>query len=559
MAENVLTGVNKLEQDVGVIKSSVPKILHQKNNQNISFFSFIRVLLLPPQVELKDQSIRVKDPTSDSFSLKQKHEFSRVFYPSASDFFFLSKSLEQFTNNSFFILAVFGSINIRRLFNYLDFKSYYIFDFDFDTLGKLIHDDFDLSNEHSLPIEDASSTTYFTPKIHYLINGKTKRNITIYIPEGYCSIIRSLKQITTENDQLVFVLLSQLSDSHKDKYNSILSSLSLSTKSLISPKSDTNDNNKDKSSRKLKSKPITKIQKNVSNISKNKLPVSSDNDQNDNVDSKEQVQNSTKENKKKSPNSFKEKNEHVFTQHNQDFPKNENQSDSNLITSVNLNKDIQSVFTTESEKEYNNNNENTIQSSSNINDENPESQINHIQNTPITPSKSDSQSNFLKQIMESTSSPNELSGIFDTLGTIIKRSENGWKQTDSELNDLQSKLEEMKATQSKEAELLRIAEKNLEQLQEKLNEVKKRRIDLLNEKEKLNSYVTRSISITTKMKIQVREVVDRSSKYEKRVNEVTQEMISSMESEASEAIQSHELMTEMEILQSEIDNHLKIL
>ena len=161
--------------------------------------------------------------------------------------------------------------------------------------------------------------------------------------------------------------------------------------------------------------------------------------------------------------------------------------------------------------------------------------------------------------MESTSSPNELSGIFDTLGTIIKRSENGWKQTDSELNDLQSKLEEMKATQSKEAELLRIAEKNLEQLQEKLNEVKKRRIDLLNEKEKLNSYVTRSISITTKMKIQVREVVDRSSKYEKRVNEVTQEMISSMESEASEAIQSHELMTEMEILQSEIDNHLKIL
>ena len=155
-------------------------------------------------------------------------------------------------------------------------------------------------------------------------------------------------------------------------------------------------------------------------------------------------------------------------------------------------------------------------------------------------------------MQNTSSSPNELNGIFDTLGSIIKRSENGWKQTDSELSELQSRLSKMETEQTKEAEALRVAEKDFEQLQLKLVEAKKHRIDLLNEKDKLTSYVTRSISITTKMKKQVREAIDRSSAYEKN----TKEMISNIESEASEKILSHEIMTEMAILKSDIDFHL---
>lgn len=166
------------------------------------FFSFIRLLILPSQIELKEHSIRVKDPGSEIFSMKQKHQFSRVFSPSASDFVFFSKSLENFTNDTFLIIGVFGSLDIRRLFNYLNFNSYYIFEFDFEILGKLIQNNVDFSNEQVMSISDVSSSTYVTPKIHYLTNGEDRRNITIYIPEGYSSIIRTLKQMANDDHNL---------------------------------------------------------------------------------------------------------------------------------------------------------------------------------------------------------------------------------------------------------------------------------------------------------------------------------------------------------------------
>lgn len=514
MSENVLDVLNRIETTPKSDISTKPKKITKKKIQNASFFSFIRLLILPSQIELKEHSIRVKDPGSEIFSMKQKHQFSRVFSPSATDFAFFSKSLENFTNNTFLIIGVFGSLDIRRLFNYLNFNSYYIFEFDFEILGKLIQNNVDFSNEQVMPISDVSSSTYVTPKIHYLTNGEDRRNITIYIPEGYSSIIRTLKQMANDDHNLTITLLSQINEQHKDKYNSIISLLSLSSKSLVTPKSKTDAENRIKS--KLLDNSLKQKQKNAIDKSKNELVISS----------------------------------------------NDEESDTNISTNITSLKQENSDINTDNliqTQILNNENKNQIKATSN-NDEN-NLLLSHKENLkvekkPTNIQENCSQASFLKQMMQNTSSsPNELSGIFDTLGSIIKRSENGWKQTDSELIKLQSRLSLMKTEQTKEAEVLRTSEENLERLQMKLSEMKKHRIDLLNEKDKLNSYVTRSISITTRMKKQVREVVDRSSSYEKKFDEVTKEILNNMDFEVSEKIQSHEILAEMAVLESEIEDH----
>lgn len=542
MSENVLDGINKIEAKHSTEKSTIRKKVLKNKNQNISFYSFIRLLILPTQIELKDHSIRVKDHGPDTFSLKQKHEFSRVFSPSASDFIFFSKSLEQFTENNFLILAVFGSLDIRRLFNYLNYDSYYIFEFDFEILGQLIQNNIDLSNEQMMPISDASSSTYITPIIHYLTNGKDRRNITIYLPEGYFSIIKTLKQMA--NDQkLTIALLSQISDLHKDKYNSILSFLSLSTKSLVTPKS---ANNGRKAINKIGDNSSQQIQEHTAIKSKNEL-ITRSNDEGSDTDDKnfkpnfieKNTNNNTFNDEKtltnKEDSNFDSKNDHL-------------QSEIKIKKKDEIPIQISSKKHEIINKEPEENNGTCLQKEKTMIEEKPK-----IKQSNCT------QTTFLKQIMQNTSSsPNELSGIFDTLGSIIKRSENGWKQTDSELTELQSRLSTMKMEQTKEAEALRIAEENLEKLQIKLAEMKKKRIDMLNEKDILNSYVTRSISITTRMKKQVREVVDRSCSYEKKFDDITKEIIANIESETSEAIQSHEIMTEMAILESEIEKNVVI-
>lgn len=540
MTENDLDQVNRIETSPSTAKHSVRKKISKKIIQNVNFFSFIRLLILPNQIELKDHSIRVKDSGSEIFSLKQKHEFSKVFSPSASDFIFFSKSLEQFTNNEFFILIIFGSLDIRRLFNYLNYDSYYIFEFEFELLNQLIQNSFDFSNEQTIPISDASSSTYITPKIHYLTNKKNRRNITIYVPEGYFSIIKNLKQMANDNEKLTITLLSQISEIHKDKYSSILSSLSLSTKSLVTPSANANNNISNKSQEliiyKSKDDSINNTIHNITNENQenkyesHRISNNLQSEKNKDISIPEQkIQQTTLEQTpnneptiRKSPK--KEKDPLNSTQNNLDPIHNKEKKKNKKETKPPTNN--------KREKQENKDKRKTIQ-------------------------KGSSQSNFLKQIMQNTSSsPNELNGIFDTLGSIIKRSENGWKQTDSELSELQFRLSKMETEQTKEAEALRVAEKDFEQLQLKLVEAKKHRIDLLNEKDKLTSYVTRSISITTKMKKQVREAIDRSSAYEKKVDENTKEMISNIESEASEKILSHEIMTEMAILESDIDFHL---
>lgn len=543
MSENILDGINKIEAKHSTEKSTIRKKVLRNKNQNISFFSFIRLLILPTQIELKDHSIRVKDHGSDTFSLKQKHEFSRVFSPSASDFIFFSKSLEQFTENNFLILAVFGSLDIRRLFNYLNYNSYYIFEFDFEILGQLIQNNIDLSNEQMMPISDASSSTYITPKIHYLTNDKDRRNITIYLPEGYFSIIKTLKQMA--NDQkLTIALLSQISDLHKDKYNSILSSLSLSTKSLVTPKSANNDS---KASNKLGDNSLQQIKEYTTIKSKNEL-ITHSNDEGSDIDDQNNIQPNFIE-KNTNNNTFNDEKE-LTNKEGSDFDHKNDQIQSEIKTKkkdgipIKIPSKKHEIINKETEE----NNETCLQEEKIMIEEKPKIKQNNC-----------TQATFLKQIMQNTSSsPNELSGIFDTLGSIIKRSENGWKQTDSELTELQSRLSTMEMEQTKEAEALRIAEENLEKLQIKLAEMKKKRIDMLNEKDILNSYVTRSISITTRMKKQVREVVDRSCSYEKKFDDYTKEIVANIESETSEAIQSHEIMTEMEILESEIEKNVVI-
>ena len=397
-------------------KLKKPKSVKHINYGALTFYSFLRFTILPSDLTIKMHSVKISSP-KDSFSVQQKSTFSNIFPISATDSSFLNQSLNIFHDDDFLIVIITGNINIQHLFSFFGYESAYIFEYDSNLFSELINNHYDLSQGNCQPITQISSSSYFTPKLHFLQN-KHKKLLALFLPFDYLTNIRQILQIASKSPSHVnLVLLSQIDETYKDKYTRIIPLLSLHSATVSS-----------------------------SNIS------------------------------------------------NEVLKSNENQQ------------------------------------------------------------------MMSKQLMlQAQSSPAELSGIFETIGSIISRNNQESKQIDSELVELEKELNSLQSIHQQTLTKLKENEKKKESIQNELTEAKKKRIDLLNEKERLSEFVKRSISLTCQMKEEVARVVDRSNSYARKVEEVTQNEIINLEAEAFEKMKSQEIFAEMEMLQSEIDHHLKSL
>ena len=395
-------------------KLKKPKSVKHINYGALTFYSFLRFTILPSDLTIKMHSVKISSP-KDSFSVQQKSTFSNIFPISATDSSFLNQSLNIFHDDDFLIVIITGNINIQHLFSFFGYESAYIFEYDSNLFSELINNHYDLSQGNCQPITQISSSSYFTPKLHFLQN-KHKKLLALFLPFDYLTNIRQILQIASKSPSHVnLVLLSQIDETYKDKYTRIIPLLSLHSATVSS-----------------------------SNIS------------------------------------------------NEVLKSNENQQ------------------------------------------------------------------MMSKQLMlQAQSSPAELSGIFETIGSIISRNNQESKQIDSELVELEKELNSLQSIHQQTLTKLKENEKKKESIQNELTEAKKKRIDLLNEKERLSEFVKRSISLTCQMKEEVARVVDRSNSYARKVEEVTQNEIINLE--AFEKMKSQEIFAEMEMLQSEIDHHLKSL
>ncbi|OHS98101.1 hypothetical protein TRFO_35518 [Tritrichomonas foetus] len=513
-------------------KESRVKLKPAKSHGNpYPFFSYIRLMDLPTQVEIKNHSIRIHNPNGESFSLSQKYEFTHVFSPSTPDFMFYQKMFENFTEISelSLIIAVYGKFDLKKLIHYLKYDCFYLFDFSFDIIDDIIEQTIELAHEETIQADEISLETYVVPKILLLQKNNSyvynSRHVVIYIADNL-SILRSIKKYgSSKYLQNKVILISQVDKSLLDLNSSLFLSLSLSTKSLVSPspkKIQNMDHSLSKSA-KITSTKTTKTGK-LSPIFSTPCEY------------------------------FNNEYLTAYNKNNQNFfkldsnaPKQSSQSNTpgqKFYTTPNITEmnQITSIIPTDDQ-----NISNLLQINEDIENEgslkNEESLKNEINFGHCSKVK-----NYLLSMNNKV-----IEEMKETLQIVLSRSEKVHSKTSEDLINLQNQQNILIHEQSIEAEILRNVEQELESLQAKLNNVRSCRENLITEKEKLHEFVKKSIELTNEMKQHIRSATERSNGFARKIEEMTQNEILFMEASVTENIKTCQASLEMEILHFDIN------